>query len=156
MWTPPLAEQEDPGPTPGRNGLAGRPSGRRHTPENFAERFRAHVDKTGPDGCWSWTGTTNGDGRGRVHVRFEGGCKDGKRGKRVRAYAYAIAWQLANGDLPEGATVCHHCDNPNCVNPEHLFIGTQTDNIRDMYAKGRGNSFGWKTRRSSSTTQESL
>lgn len=72
---------------------------------------------------------TKRDGYGRIRV-------DGKSW-----LAHRFSWVLANGPIPEGMYVCHRCDNPPCINPEHLFLGTQTDNMRDMAAKGRWNSW---------------
>lgn len=111
-------------------------------PGTFGERFWSRVTQRGPDDCWPWTGTTNGtDGRGKVHIRYEGLTAAG-RPKRVQAYAYAVSWELSVGPIPDGLFVLHHCDNGNCVNPAHLFLGTQADNVRDMHQKGRADSFG--------------
>lgn len=75
--------------------------------------------------CWLWTGCRNDDGYGVV--RFNGGmCK-----------AHVVAWFLTNGLIPDGLDVLHECDNPPCVNPDHLFLGTNADNCRDRQAKGR-------------------
>lgn len=83
-------------------------------------------------------------------VRMVGECLEWKSGAKKRygslrvmgrrVYAHRWAWELANGPIPEGMVVCHHCDNPPCVNLAHLFIGTVADNIRDRDAKGRGRS----------------
>lgn len=77
-------------------------------------------------GCWNWKGTTAAGGYGSLGVR-------GRRGKR----AHRLSWILHYGPIPEGQCVLHRCDNPSCVRPDHLFLGTQIDNIRDMNAKGR-------------------
>ena len=89
-------------------------------------RFWSKVQKT--DGCWLWTGSRN---RTWAYGRFRSG--PGRRS----VLAHRFAWELVHGPIPGGLFVCHHCDNPSCVNPEHLFLGTHTDNMRDMVNKGR-------------------
>lgn len=90
------------------------------------DRFWTHVNKSaGPDGCWNWTAATSA-GRGRVYVA----------GRTV--YAYRHAWFLTHGEeIPTGAAACHTCDNPICVNPSHIFLGAQRDNMLDAARKGR-------------------
>ena len=91
-----------------------------------SERFWARIVEQ-PNGCREWTGGASSAGYGQLW--FEG--------KLV--YAHRLAWILVNGPIPEGLFVCHKCDNPPCCNVEgHLFLGTATDNMRDMIAKGRG------------------
>lgn len=96
-----------------------------------AERVWRYVDKRGPDECWPWTGGCVVGGYGVVVL---GG---GKRQRANRAM-----WEITNGPIPpgegyHGTVVMHTCDNPICVNPDHLRIGTQGDNTLDMCAKGR-------------------
>jgi hypothetical protein len=94
---------------------------------DIASRFWSKVDATGGiDACWPWTG-----------VRIPSGYGQLWSGKRHRP-ATRIAVLLSGRDIPAGMIVCHTCDNPPCVNPDHLFVGTYSDNMRDMLAKGRG------------------
>lgn len=99
--------------------------------ERDAQRFWSHVDRSG--NCWTWTASRNPDGYGRVYMH-------GKHGQ----LAHRIAWELTNGEIPDGLFVCHHCDNPSCVRPDHLFIGTCDDNHKDKARKGRSRN-GWQT-----------
>ncbi len=70
-------------------------------------------------------GRADGHDRGQVHIRYK------------NQYAHRVAYELATGPIPEGMVVCHRCDTPACINPDHLFVGTQQDNIADMHRKGR-------------------
>jgi hypothetical protein len=93
------------------------------------ERFWSKVRKG--DGCWEWVGSQDRQGYGEFVVSM---------GPRVRSRAHRVAWELTNGPIPDGLNACHRCDNPVCVRPDHIFIGTQRDNVRDAMAKGR---LGW-------------
>lgn len=92
------------------------------------DRFWAKVDQDGE--CWLWTGS-NYRGYGRLRV---GSRRDGTRRLELATH---LAWTIANGPVPDGMWVLHRCDNPPCVRPDHLFVGTCADNVHDMIAKGR-------------------
>jgi hypothetical protein len=99
------------------------------------ERFWSKVRKT--DTCWLWTAQLNNKGYGRFFYY----PKTTRRGS-YGLYAHRVSWNLAHGDIPAKMRVLHKCDTPACVRPDHLFIGTQRDNIRDCIAKGRSHPYG--------------
>ena len=102
---------------------SGSPKLRKVRGRTASERFWEKVEKT--DGCWVWQGAGHSmkygyfglDGRNRL--------------------AHRVAWELICGPIPDGLCVCHHCDTPKCVRPDHLFLGTHKQNSEDMVAKGR-------------------
>jgi hypothetical protein len=94
-----------------------------------AHLFWAKVDKSAD--CWIWTASRTKDGYGWFRI--------GSRRDRTDtpALAHRVAWEIANGPPPAGTSVLHRCDNPGCVRPDHLFVGTQADNMLDMSSKDR-------------------
>jgi hypothetical protein len=92
-----------------------------------AERFWGRVERADPDSCWEWT---------RARFRSGYGALRNLETKQT-VYAHRVAWELTNGAIEKGLCVLHRCDNRPCCNPNHLFLGTDADNVRDMDAKGR-------------------
>lgn len=94
------------------------------TSPSVADRLTSRLLRK-PNGCLEWTGSTNEAGYGRISID----------GKTLRVHR--LAWELANGPIPEGIVVCHTCDRPPCCDVTHLFLGTQIENIADMDIKER-------------------
>jgi len=91
--------------------------------EKVKGRFLSKIKKQ-KTGCWEWqAGLRTGYGIIKVEGKSLG--------------AHRLSWMIYNGDMPEGLYVCHKCDNPKCVNPDHLFIGSHSDNMKDAFNKGR-------------------
>lgn len=90
------------------------------------EQFWAKIERG--DGCWTWLASVSPWGYGRSPF-------PGRSGRLVMAHR--IAWELTNGPIPDGLIVCHHCDNPRCCRPDHMFLGTDKDNAMDAARKGR-------------------
>lgn len=93
--------------------------------DDYEVRFWCRV-RSSRDGCWVWTRGTQHNGYGTFCVK----------GRDIRAHRFS--WEIHFGQIPQGMLVCHHCDNPPCVRPDHLFLGTDRDNCVDKLAKGRG------------------
>lgn len=95
----------------------------------YPSRLTARIQRTDhPDACWLWTGPLNKPGGYGYLLR---------PGTQRKIYAHRAVWELAHGTIPDGLFVLHRCDEPRCCNVRHLFLGTQSDNVRDMVEKDR-------------------
>lgn len=90
------------------------------------ERFWSKADQDGERECWEWNAKRDKDGYGWFSPQH---------GKKV--HAHRVSWMITNGTIPDGLYVLHTCDNPGCVNPKHLKLGTHQDNMDDMVARNR-------------------
>ncbi len=93
------------------------------------KRLAKYIIKDPETGCWNWISATVSKGYGVLSV-------NGKM-----QYVHRLVWEREHGPIPNGMQVCHSCDNPRCCNPEHLFLGTRSDNMLDMVNKGRDRNF---------------
>lgn len=93
--------------------------------ENLLARFHAQYEPEPNSGCWLWTASiVSGGGYGNFWWKGE-------------RRAHRASWRIHHGEIPDGMSVCHRCDVPSCVNPDHLWLGTNIENIADRHAKGR-------------------
>lgn len=105
----------------------------KYTPEKQLQVFWSRINKDGsipahcPElgNCWEWTAGRMKQGYGSVWFNHK------------KTLSHIVAWELTNGSIPDGYNICHKCDNKICCNPEHLFCGTQKQNIQDAISKGR-------------------
>jgi len=92
---------------------------------SLRERFEKQFVKDKSSGCWLWIGTTKKNGYGIL------------QDKGMVRHAHRVSFEMFNGSIPTGSVICHSCDNRKCVNPSHLWCGSQADNLRDARLKGR-------------------
>lgn len=92
---------------------------------SVVKRFESKFVKTTADECWPWNASLDSKGYGQIKVN----------GKPMRAHR--LSYIIYRGEIPEGYCICHQCDIPECINPWHLFVGTQQENMTDKVSKGR-------------------
>jgi len=99
------------------------------SPKTILETIMEKTSRPSPDDCWPWTGDRHSRGYGVIHRTIAGVSK--------KTLAHRASWEAHVGPIPDGLCVLHRCNNPPCVNPEHLYIGTHSDNMRDLAETGR-------------------
>lgn len=97
--------------------------------KSLQERFESKVQFAGPDDCWEWQANKNNKGYGMIR----------QGGLLPKVLAHRVSYELYREIVPKGLCVLHTCDNPGCVNPYHLWLGTKKENVADMYRKNRAN-----------------
>ena len=125
------------------NGSGTRNSSGQFEKQDDVKRFWSKVDKTNK--CWTWMREITLDGYGRFTLSY-GGAE----------HAHRFSYRLTYGDFPKHLYILHRCDNPSCVRPDHLFIGTQKDNVADMIRKGRFRTARGTERKNSKLTEENI
>ena len=111
------------------------------------KRFESKFKLEPFSGCWLWTGGIRAGGYGNMYIDYR---------SPIYQLAPRVAWRLYRGEIPEGLRVLHRCDVQSCVNPDHLFLGTQADNVKDMEAKGRRRSARGEAKGSAKLTAEEV
>lgn len=106
-----------------------RPLQEQHHGLSEYDRFMSWVTVAGPNDCWNWRAS-------RIKKDWHGQWRNAAGQTEL---VHRAAWRLFKGDIPKGMFILHHCDNPICVNPSHLFMGSQSDNAKDMWQKRRAN-----------------
>lgn len=109
---------------------SGRPLSAGDLTNSAIRRFCSRLIMRGGDQCWDWSGSKDSNGYGRIHFAPE-------PGQRRCELIHRIGYAIHHGPIPAGMVVMHTCDNPSCVNPKHLRLATQAENLRDRDAKGR-------------------